>query len=286
MRILAWIGLICLTVTAGYGQISSELVLDQTQFLHEESLPVKVRITNRSGQTVPLGTQADWLSFTLEHKDRHVVSQSAEMNLKGEFTLDSAFAATRTVDLLPYYDLQPGRYTVTARVNVKAWNQEFSTPAKSFEIVRGTKTWEQEFGVSVSNRPPEVRKYILQQAQYQKRLMLYLRVTDGEERQVFRVSPVAPLVSFSRPEAQVDGTSHLHLLFQTGARAFRYFVYNPAGEVVMRQTHDYASNRPVLKANAAGNIYVTGGTRRFMADDLPPLAAVAATGITNEVSKP
>ena len=286
MRILAWIGLICLTGTAGYGQVSAELVLDQTQFLHEESLPVKVRITNRSGQTVPLGTEPDWLSFTLEHKDRHVISQSSDMDLKGEFTLDSAFAATKTVDLLPFYDLQPGRYTLTATVKVKAWKQEFSTAAKSFEIVRGTKTWEQEFGVSVSNRAPEVRKYILQQAQYQKRLMLYLRVTDGDERQVFRVTPVAPLVSFSRPEAQVDGTSHLHLLFQTGARSFRYFVYNPAGEIVMRQTHDYASNRPVLKANAVGNIYVTGGTRRFLTDDLPPLSTIVATSSTNEVAKP
>ena len=285
MRTLALAAALLCAAFVSRAQVSVEVLLDQEQFLREESLPVKVRITNRSGQILPLGKETDWLTFTIE-RDRRVISQSADMDLSGEFSLESAFAATRTVDLIPYYDLQPGRYAVTAIVKVKNWKQEFSSAVRHFEVVRGTKIWEQEFGVAASSESPEVRKYILQQAQYQKRLMLYLRVTDPSERHVFRVTPVGPLVSFSKPEAQVDGTSQLHLLFQTGARSFRYAVYGSAGDVVARQTHDYGSTRPVLRGDDAGKVHVVGGMRRLMADDLPPFTATVATSRTNEVSKP
>lgn len=285
MRTLALAaGILCAAFIAR-AQVSVEVLLDQEQFLREESLPLKVRITNRSGQTLALGKEADWLTFTIE-RDRQVISQTANMDLSGEFPLESAFVATRTVDIIPYYDLQPGRYAVTAIVKMKNWKQEFSSKARHFEVVRGTKIWEQEFGVAAGTGSPEVRKYILQQAQYQKRLMLYLRVTDASERHVFRVTPVGPLVSFSKPEVQVDGTSQLHLLFQTGARSFRYAVYGPSGEVVIRQSHDYANTRPVLRGDELGKVYVLGGMRRVMPDDLPPFTAVVATSSTNEVSKP
>ena len=283
MRTLALAAAILCAASLAHAQVSVEILLDQEQYLREESVPIKVRITNRSGQPLALGKEADWLTFTIE-RDKHVISRSSDMDLSGEFSLDSAFAATRTVDLIPYYDLHPGRYSVSATVKMKDWKQEFSSKGKFFEVVRGTKVWEQEFGVAVANAAPEVRRYVLQQAQYQKRLMLYLRVTDADERHVFRVTPVGPLVSFSKPEVQVDGTSHLHLLFQTGARSFRYAVYGPSGDVVIRQTHDYANTRPVLRGTDSGKIYVAGGMRRLMTDDIPPFAAVAATSTTNEVS--
>jgi hypothetical protein len=285
MRTLVLAALFCLAALVAHAQISVELLLDQDQYLRDESLPIKARITNRSGQPVELAKEDDWLRFTIEERERKVVSQNEEMKLAGEFKLESAFAATRTVDLMPYYDLKPGRYTVFATVKVKQWEKEFSTPSKTFEIVRGTKIWEQEFGIPSNGGTPEARKYILQQAQYQKHLMLYLRVTDSLERQVYSVVPVGTLVSFARPEAQVDGASQLHLLFQTGARAFRYFVYDPSGEVITRQTHDYASTRPVLRSNDAGKIFVTGGARHLAPDDYPPLTA-AAKSSTNDVSIP
>jgi hypothetical protein len=110
-------------------------------------------------------------------------------------------------------------------------------------------------------------------------------VTDAQERQVYRVVPVGPLVSFSEPQAQVDASSQLHLVFQSGARSFRYFVYDSAGELVTRQTHDYASTRPALRSNDSGKIFITGGARHFAPDDYPSLTA-AAKSSTNEVAIP
>jgi hypothetical protein len=201
-----------------------------------------------------------------------------------KFSLESSMVAVRRADLMPYFDLsRPARYAVTATVKIKQWNEEVSSKPKPFEIVRGTKIWEQEFGIPGSGGPPEVRKYALQQATYLKRLLLYVRLTDETENRVFKVFPIGPLVSFSHPEIQIDKASNLHVLFQTGARAFVYAVINPNGQIVVRQTHEYTRTRPALKSAEDGQILVSGGTRRIKADDVP--APSAATS-TNDVQEP
>lgn len=285
---LAWLqaaGLFLALAFAAQAQISVELLVEQDQFLRDESLPVKVRITNRSGQTLRFGPVSEWLNFNVEMRDGRIVQKVNDLSGGEEFTLESSMIATRTVDLSgPYkFDL-PGRYNVSAAVKVNDWKEEFTSKPKQVEIVRGTKLWEQEFGVPVEGGAPEVRKYILQQAQYQKRLMLYLRVADPGERYSIRCIPVGPLVSFSRPEAQVDRANNLHLLFQSGARSFRYFVYDPSAGLLVRQYHEYAQSRPALRMNDAGNIFVNGGVRRILPDDVPP--PVMASNSTNEVSVP
>jgi hypothetical protein len=274
---------------AAAGQIAVEIVMEQEQFLREESVPVKVRVTNHSGQTLRLGTDNEWLSFAIESLDGTVVSKIADVPVTGEFLLESAHVATRKVDLMPGFDLtQAGRYTVTATVRIKEWNDETASKTKQFEIVRGTKLWEQEFGIPTAAGPPEVRKYVLQQASYRKQLRLYVRLTDVSENKVIRVFPIGPLVSFGRPEAQVDQTSFLHVLFQTGARSFLFQMLSPEGDVVLRQTYDYTTTRPVLRVTEEGRIYVGGGARRPTATDIPaPLATdLPASPVTSDSSSP
>src|SRR5882672_4815847 len=221
---------------ASTAQVSVEVVVDQAQFLRDEPLSVKVRVTNRSGRTLHLGQDNEWLAFAIESLDGAVVARLAEPQVSGAFTLESAQVATRLVDLVPCFELsQPGRYTVAATVKIKELNDEVEARPKPFEIIRGTRLWEQAFGSPASSGPPEVRKYVLQQANYNKELKLYLRLTDVSEQKVFRVFPLGPLVSFSQPEAQVDKASCLHALFQTGARSFLFYVISPNGEVVQRQ---------------------------------------------------
>ena len=279
------------SVAGATAQVSVEVLLDQEQFLRDESLPVKVRISNRSGQTLKLGQDAGWLTFSIQRRDGYVVPKLSEPSVVGEVTLDSAMALTKSWNLMPHFELsQPGRYQVTATIHIKQWNREETSESKEFEIIRGTKLWEQDFGVPVASGPPEVRKYMLQQASFVKRLMLYVRVTDVAEHQVFRVLPVGYLLSFSRPEAQVDRLSRLHLLFQYGPRAFQYLMISPDGEILVRQTHDYTSTRPVLRSNKEGKIFVNGGMRRYTEEDIPsPSAAASASATattTNEVQTP
>src|SRR5262245_59225424 len=89
------------TALVAVAQVSIEVALDQDQFLRDEALLVKVRVTNRSGQTIELGKDNEWLSFAVESLEGKVVNKLSAPDVTGEFTLESARVATRQVDLEP-----------------------------------------------------------------------------------------------------------------------------------------------------------------------------------------
>lgn len=269
-------------LSSTHAQVTVEVAQDQDQYLRDEALPLSVRITNRSGQTLDLGEDNTWLVFTVENMDGSVVTKTEEVPVQGPFTLKSSQTAHRLVDLMPHYELKPGRYRVVATVKIREWGQEVASPPVRIEIVNGTTIWEQVVGIPVEEGPPVARKYSLQQARYLKDLVLYLRLSHVPDTQVIRVVPLGKLVSFSRPEAQVDSASQLHLLFQDGAKSFNYSIVNPEGRIVRRERHDYADSRPKLKPAEDGKIQVSGGVRRLSKTDLP---AFSTENPTNDVPK-
>jgi hypothetical protein len=268
--------LLAVTLTPVSAQVTVELTQDQDQFLSAESVLLTVRITNRSGQSLNLGRGEDWLTFSVETRDGEVVPKFGDAPVGDEFVLESSRVATIHVNLAPYFALtRTGRYSVTAAMQIKQWNQTVRSQPRSFDIIEGVRLWEQVIGVPGSapgtNAMPEIRKFVLQQAYYLKsQLRLYVRVTDGSGARTFRVFPIGPMVSFGRPEPQVDKFSNLHLLFQVGPRTFTYAVINPDGELIARQTYDYGDRRPRLQPDAEGKILVTGGVRRPTPQDVPP----------------
>lgn len=263
-------------------QLSVEVVLDQDKFLPAEQMLAGIRIVNRSGQTLTLGEDADWARFSIEKLEAGGVHQESRPPLDGTFTLESGKQATVRVDLAPCYDLRKqGRYTITATVHIKEWNQTLTTKPVQFEIVEGTKLWEQAFGVPApagTVRPPEMRKYALQQANYLKsQLRLYCRVS-ASNGDVIKMLNVGPMIGFGQPEPQIDSQSRLHLLYQFAAKTFSYLVINPDGEIVLRQTYEYTDTRPRLRLDDSGKIVVAGGVRVPNDNDLPAPVKVKDEG--------
>jgi len=256
-------------------QVTAQVVLDQEHFLGGEKLTVPVRITNRSGQTLHLGAEPDWLTFSIESRDGFIVTKNGDAPVTGPFQLESGEVGTRRVDITPYFTLNRiGRYQIVATVRLKQWGTQITTKPASFDIINGAKLWEQNFGVPLANTnatsPPEVRRYTLEEANYLRtQLRLYLRLTDGEGGRIFKVFPIGPMVSFSEPDHQIDKESKLHVFYQNGARSFNYTVVNPDGDVVLRQTYEISGTRPRLKLNEQGDVVVVGGARRISTSDVP-----------------
>jgi hypothetical protein len=268
--------LLCFTLAAAtllsaQGQVTVEVTLPQGQFLPGETLVAAVRITNRSGQKLHLGADPDWLKFDVESREGSVVAKISDPDVIGEFDLDSLKVATKRIDLAPHFSItQLGRYSITATVKIKAWDRELASAPKSFDIIHGAKLWEQDFGVPVRSEhadgSPEVRKYVLEQANYLKgQLRMYLRLTDSSGSRTFRVVPVGQMVSFSRPEAQLDKFNNLHLLYANGPRTFSYSIFSPDAALTSRDIYDLTASRPRLKVNDEGEISVLGGSRRVVA---------------------
>lgn len=278
---LFWLipGLAVTLVFSASAQVTVRLTLDQNQFLPSESLPVVVHITNQSGQPLHLGADPDWLTFSVEAADDFIVVKNADPPVVGAFELDSSQVATKRVDLQPYFDLRrAGHYRILATVRIKDWNTDITSQPRGFDVINGAKLWSQVFGLplpaGVSNRPPEVRKYTLEEANYlHSQLRMYVQVSDESGAIIYRVRPIGPMVSFSQPEAQLDRSSNLHVLYQSGAANFLYSVINPGGDIVQQEIYDYLNVRPRLHAGDDGSITVSGGVRRVKPQDIPSIQA-------------
>ncbi len=266
------LGLLLGLLTCGRAQVTVEVTQDQQQFLPGESLKVAVRITNRSGQELHLGGEEDWLGFAIETAEGSVVPKLGDAPVVGAFALENSKVAIKRVDLAPYFMLsRPGTYQIVATLKIREWNRELMSDPKSFDVIQGVKIWEQEVGVPNSRTPgePELRHYILQQANYIRgQIRLYLRVTDSYGKSV-RVYAIGPMVSFGRPETQVDSSSHLHVLHQEKGSLFSYTEFNHDGDLLLRQTYEYTDSRPRLRMNDNGDVRVIGGGRRIAASDVP-----------------
>ena len=270
-----------LTSFRAAAQVSVEITMDQEQFLPSEAVPVAVKITNRSGQQLHLGAAADWLTFSVESTDGFIVIKNAEVPVTGEFDLESSQIGIKRVDLQPYFQMgRHGRYKVIATLRIKDWSASVNSAPKTFDVVNGAKLWSQDFGVpGVTNSQPEVRKFTLEEANYLRlQLRLYVRVSDQSESQVFKVTTLGQMVSFSDPDAKVDRTSQLHVLWQAGAQVFNYALINANGEVVRQEVYNNAGSRPRLVVNEQGEVSVAGGTRRVKPEDLPVVPMVKAPG--------
>jgi len=275
MKIIGfWLAIFLLCTASASAQVTVEVTQDQHQFLSGEDLKAAVRITNLSGQDLHLGAAEDWLTFSIESAEGTVVSKTGEVPVQGAFVLESSKVAIKRVDLAPYFTVTlPGHYQIVATVRVREWNRDIISPPRAFDVIQGSKLWEQIVGVpgsaGTTNGEPEMRRYILQQANYLRgQIRMYLRVTDAYGNPL-RVLAIGSMVSFSRPEPQVDRQSNLHILYQDGAFSFNYTVCNLKGEVIKRQTYDYTNSRPRLRVNDEGMISVLGGTRRIAATDFP-----------------
>ncbi len=261
-------------------QVTVSVETDQNEFLPGEALPVKARIVNRSGQTLKLGSDNSWLRFSIEARDGYVVMKTGDVPVKQEFTLESSERATVSANLAPYFHLPgPGHYVIRATMVIPEWKQEVTSDPKAFDVIEGSKLWEQEFGVprgvNSTNTEPEMRHYSLQEANYLHNLMLYVQVTDSSGK-LNKVFPIGRMLSFSMPDPEVDKVSNLHVLYQDGPRSYSYTVISPDGNVIMRQTYD-VTTRPRLMRDDDGFLAVVGGVRRVTRNDIPPPESASAS---------
>ncbi len=269
------LGLAATPIFSASAQVTVSLTLDQDQFLPSEALPVAVHITNQSGQPLHLGADPDWLTFSVEAEDNFIVDKNSDPPVQGGFSLDSSQVATKRVDLEPYFDLKrSGHYRIIATVRIKDWNTTITSPPQGFDVINGAKLWSQVFGVPLpagaTNRPPEVRKYTLEEANYlHSQLRMYVQVSDESETTIFKVRTLGPMVSFSQPEEQLDRSSNLHVLYQSSAASFIYSVVNPNGDIIRQEIYDYLNVRPRLRVGDDGNITVFGGVRRVRPQEIP-----------------
>ena len=260
-------------------QVSVEVLIEGERYLANEVLEARVRVTNHSGQTLHLGQEVDWLTFTVGSYDNKIIARYGEVPVICKMVLENNERGTLRVDLAPYFGIdQPGRYRVIASVNFRELGVVAKSQPVPFDIQKGATMWYQEFGVPKQpgngGGPPEVRKYAIQTASAK----YYLRLSDPTDVKVFKVLPLDGAVSYTTPQTEIDKAGNLHLLYQTGPRSFFYWVIDPDGNLRLRQTHVYSDGRaPKLKKNGSGSPIIENGARKLTPSDLPKADEPAAS---------
>ena len=262
--------------------VSAELSLEQNQLLPDEKMLLKLRVENRSGQDLKLGTESNWLTFTVLGEKNTVAAPlgTDQDYLEGETNVPAGMSASREFNLTPHFDFhQPGRYSVKATIRIPQWHQEIAVPAVTFTVVKGIRLanlpdLDTPVGVPFlqgrDNQPPEVRKYFLERTDATVGAKLYVRLTDAAGSQTVRLVPIGPFLSYSQPDVKLDMYNDLHVLHQTGARMSTYCVVDTLGQILERQTYQFTDKRPALRADGKGGVVVAGGARVISASDLPP----------------
>ena len=261
-------GMVLLRASA---QVTVEVSMDQDEFLPGEAVPLAVKVTNLSGQQLHLGADPGWLTFSVESVDGMNVIKKSEVTVPSQLDLVSSQLGIMHVDVAPDFDISRiGRYKVTAYLHIKDWSVTVNSQPATFDVVTGAKLWSQDFGVPSTNGVPEMREFTLEKANYlREQLRLYVQLTDARESRVFKVFALGPMVSFGYPEEQIDRTSQLHVLWQTGGQSFSYCILSPDGVVLHRDVYDIFSSRPKLNVDDNGDVSVVGGVKRVPASEIP-----------------
>ena len=132
------LALLCL-LNAPAQVLTVQLTTEQDQFLPGESLPVTVRVFNNSGQTLHLGADSNWLTFTVEAENNDfVVMKKSDPPVVDAFVLGSSEVATKVVDLAPFFLMnKAGRYRIVATVHIREWNVDVPSAPKEVDVIDG-----------------------------------------------------------------------------------------------------------------------------------------------------
>lgn len=269
------IGVLVFGVVFGLqAQVEVSLEFKKDYFLAHEEMIAEVKIINFSGRTLTFGQDQEWLQFTVESVNEFPVEKVGDLDIVEKFEIPNASRGIRRVHLVPTYKMnRPGRYRITAFVNVPELNMNKVTAPVEIGLLSASVIWERPVGVVMNESDPSapiaVRKYFLMRAVNEKSIDLYVKVTDQYEKDIYGVYTLGNIVSFGEPERQVDRFSNLHVLMQNGARTFRYTIVKPDGKVLLRQKWAYSSTRPQLFLAKNGLIEVKGGQRQPSFDDIP-----------------
>jgi len=269
------IGVLVFGVVFGLqAQVEVSLEFKKDYFLAHEEMIAEVKIINFSGRTLTFGQDQEWLQFTVESVNEFPVEKVGDLDIVEKFEIPNASRGIRRVHLVPTYKMnRPGRYRITAFVNVPELNMNKVTAPVEIGLLSASVIWERPVGVVMNESDPSapiaVRKYFLMRAVNEKSIDLYVKVTDQYEKEIYGVYTLGNIVSFGEPERQVDRFSNLHVLMQNGARTFRYTIVKPDGKVLLRQKWAYSSTRPQLSLAKNGLIEVKGGQRQPSFDDIP-----------------
>lgn len=281
-RLLLFLFGCLLLAPAAHAQLQVGISLHRSLYIRYEPIIATVTITNLSGRPLVLSDQSDtpWFGFQIESKSdngNRPVSPRMSSFPKDTVAIGPGETLRRQVNITPLYVLDDfGRYSIRANVFESEQNRYYSSPSAPFEITEGRLLWEENVGLPLDGSP---RRISLLAHRLPNSTSLYLRIINPDAGRVFCTHKLGDLMSYGKPDVELDTNNEVHILQLRAPRNFVYSHIGLNGEIRVRKAYDQTTeSKPTLRRGPNGEVLVVGGRE---VDPAAKAAEAQAPGVSD-----
>ena len=224
-----------------YAQLDISVSTGKKQYLQYEAILLKINLTNNSGRVIDFGGKKGLINLQVNNQNNNSLQplNGKPVNLASKLVLQPGTTQSLEVQLNQFFDIsQVNKYSVYVKAKHQLFN-EFSLRNKTpgtFKVSNGVSELRKNFGVSQKQAGKEVIKTrfyeILSFIKGSKR---YMSLKIEDKRYVYAIQELGVLIRGIPIQHKVDSFSNIHLVFNIGAKVFKYVVFSADGEEMQRR---------------------------------------------------
>lgn len=255
-RLLAFAILLLASQTLSFGQLNVDLEIGRRQFISHEAVPISVQLTNRAGRELLLhgDGRRSWLNIQVVDSRGNLVPPFQPLNFQAA-KIPVGRSVAKQINLNALFPIQNhNKYTVYTIVSLPT-GETFQSGRKSFDITKGRTIYDQRVGLGSQSRD-----YRLITFSHGRTSFLYFQAELVAERRVVYTYPLGEFLQSKDPEATVDKSGQLNVLYLGAPNRYVHVVIDSRGKVAKRKLYQRGPVRtPRLVAFADGQVEVAGG---------------------------
>jgi hypothetical protein len=251
-----------LVATSAFAQIQVDLKFTRLQYIAYEPVVANLTITNLAGRDVDLhddNGQA-WFGFEITGDEGRSIAPISNVGTE-PLNVAAGQRVTRKINLTPLFGVHDfGTYHVRAHIYFADLSKFYYSATKVFEVSDARPIWQKTVGVPEGAAAHgNARTYSLMTNRFPDHTSLYVRVEDKDSGVVYSTFSLGQTIAFDQPQAELDRSNQLHILYCAAPRNWDYARVGLNGEVLSRANFSETKTRPRLVHSDDGVVKVAGG---------------------------
>jgi hypothetical protein len=282
MKLLLSVACVFLFIGGAHGQIQVELKFKRLQYIAYEPVVATLGIINLAGRDVDLhdAEGQPWFGLEITGSEGQPIAPVSTDKKQAPLKIEAGKKVTQRINLTPLYAVHDlGVYHVRAHIYFADLSKFFYSQTKVFEVTEARPIWQRTVGMpDGAVGPGSARTYSLLTNRLPDHTSLYVRVEDKDSGIVYATYSLGRVIAFDEPQAELDRSNQLHILYCAAPRSWGYSRVGLNGELIARSSFIETKTRPRLFHATDGTVAVRGGMLETPAaaqsarDSLPKLS--------------
>jgi hypothetical protein len=265
LRPLLSLVVLALLALSAHAQLNVDLNIKRRLFIAHEPIIATVTITNLTGRDITLTDtpEMQWFAFQVLGANERIFPPRNPNYALDPVEIKAGAQKVRTVNLSELYEIgEFGIYRIRASIFFADFKKFFSSGASSIEITDGQLLWTQTAGVP-DGLPGGggMRKFSLLAHQQGEYKMLYVRVENRENGEVFCTHELGRMIEGQPPSAEFDLGNNLYVMQLIGQREYLLSKIGLGGEYLGGTRYTAPKSKPYFRKLPDGQLQIVGGKR-------------------------